>query len=905
MAKIFVENKPYEIKDGTNLLGACLTLGFNLPYFCWHPAMGSVGACRQCAVKQFRDENDKRGRLVMACMTAATDGARISIEDPEAREFRASIIEGLMLNHPHDCPVCDEGGECHLQDMTVMTGHDYRRYRGLKRTFENQNLGPFVNHEMNRCIQCYRCTRFYNDYAGGHDFGTFVLRNLVFFGRAEDGVLESEFSGNLVEVCPTGVFDDKTLKEHYTRKWDLTTAPSICVNCGLGCNTIAGERYGSLRRIRNRYNGEVNGYFICDRGRYGYEFVNSHKRVKKPLAIKEGSEDVLSKTDAIQRVVGMLSEGRVIGIGSPRASLETNFALRTLVGVDNFYSGMNDMDHHLTSLMIEILQTGPAKSPSMQDIRNSDAVLILGEDVTNSAPMLDLSIRQAVHNKSMEAVRKMKIPEWDDNAVRESMQDSKGPLYIAYPKATKLDEVSTGVYHAPPDEIARLGFAIANLIDSKSPKVNGLSTDVLSRAKEIAAALQSAEHPLIMSGPGCESEVVIQAAANIGWALCKQGKPAQLCYTMPEANTFGLGLLGGKPLDESFKDAHAGIIKTIIIAENDLYRRVQTDRINALFQSDINTVVLDYLMNQTSRRADILFPTATFAESDGTFVNNEGRAQKYYQVFPAEADVQPSWKWIGDIMSASSQHRGMSWKNYDDVVAELAREEHVFEGVTKIAPPASYRIAGQKIAREPHRYSGRTANLANINVSEPKPPDDPETPFSFTMEGYQEEPHPALIPRYWSPGWNSVQALNKFQEEVAGPLRGGDPGVRLVEPHEDSEPKYFESVPDQFERRKNKWLIVPLHHIFGSEELSVHTNGVSQLAPNPYMVINPEDAAVLKVNEGNAVEVTTEGESFVVPVKLEATLPTGVVGIPLGLPGFHMSAVVGKFGKIVKSNAVR
>ena len=149
----------------------------------------------------------------MSCMTPAAEGTRISIDDPEAAEFRAGIIEGLMLNHPHDCPVCDEGGECHLQDMTVMTGHDYRRYEFDKRTFRNQNLGPLVNHEMNRCIQCYRCVRYYRDYAGGDDLNAFASRNTVFFGRHEDGVLENEFSGNLVEVCPTGVFTDKTLKQ--------------------------------------------------------------------------------------------------------------------------------------------------------------------------------------------------------------------------------------------------------------------------------------------------------------------------------------------------------------------------------------------------------------------------------------------------------------------------------------------------------------------------------------------------------------------------------------------------------------------------------------------------------------------------------------------------------------------
>ncbi|MFZ0391957.1 MAG: 2Fe-2S iron-sulfur cluster-binding protein, partial [Calditrichia bacterium] len=156
MAKIFIDNKPFEVGAKKNLLDAIISLGLDLPYFCWHPAMGSVGACRQCAIKIFKDEKDTRGKITMACMEPAAEGTRISINDPEAREFRAGIIEWLMTNHPHDCPVCDEGGECHLQDMTVMTGHVYRRHRFHKRTYRNQNLGPFINHEMNRCIQCYR-----------------------------------------------------------------------------------------------------------------------------------------------------------------------------------------------------------------------------------------------------------------------------------------------------------------------------------------------------------------------------------------------------------------------------------------------------------------------------------------------------------------------------------------------------------------------------------------------------------------------------------------------------------------------------------------------------------------------------------------------------------------------------
>ena len=261
LVTVVIDGVEYQAEEGRNMLDVALALGFDLPYFCWHPVMGSIGACRQCAVRLYWTDRggNERSEIAMACMTEAQEGTKIDIFDPDAIRFRAEMIELMMLSHPHDCPVCDEGGECHLQDMTVMTGHSYRRYRGRKRTWVNQELGPFVTHELNRCITCYRCTRFYNDYAGGRDFGVFGIRNQVYFGRAESGTLESEFSGNLIEVCPTGVFDDKPFSRRYTRKWDLQTAPSVCVHCSLGCNTLPGERYGELRRIRNRYHHQVKG----------------------------------------------------------------------------------------------------------------------------------------------------------------------------------------------------------------------------------------------------------------------------------------------------------------------------------------------------------------------------------------------------------------------------------------------------------------------------------------------------------------------------------------------------------------------------------------------------------------------------------------------------------------------
>jgi NADH-quinone oxidoreductase subunit G len=853
MAIVYVDKQPYQMNPKQNLLHGCLSLGMNLPYFCWHPAMGSVGACRQCAVKQFKDEADTRGQIVMACMTPAAEGTRISIQDPEAAEFRAAIIEGLMLNHPHDCPVCDEGGECHLQDMTVMTGHDYRRYTFEKRTFRNQHLGPFVNHEMNRCIQCYRCVRFYREYAGGNDLNAFALRNIVFFGRDRDGVLENEFAGNLVEVCPTGVFTDATLKRHYTRKWDLQMAPSVCVHCALGCNITAAERYGMLRRLVNRYNGEVNGYFLCDRGRFGYEFVNSERRIRQPLL----QSNVATAEAALGYLRGWTS-GKVIGIGSPRASLESNFALRSLVGDGRFYAGIPATESRLLKLMLDILRHGPAHTPALSEVESADAVLILGEDVTNVAPRMALSLRQSVRQQPMQIAERLHIPLWMDHAVREAVQDENGPLFIASTGVTRLDNIATRTFRAAPDDQARLGFAVANALDSRAPVPSkDLSEPMLTLAAEIAQALKSAKRPLVISGPSNRSAALIQAAANVAWAL----PGASLAFTAPECNSCGLALLDAPALDAALQ-AEAD---TVIILENDLYRRLPASIVDKFLTRFQHVVVLDHLETATTAKAELVLPAATFAEGDGTLVSSEGRAQRFFRAFVPSTPIQESWRWLG------------SWETLDEVTAALAASLPQLVAVTRAAPSADFRMAGAKVPREPHRYSGRTSMLANISVHEPKPPDDPDSPLSFSMEGNPDQPPSALLPFFWTPGWNSIQAVNKFQADIGGPLRQGDPGVRIIE-RNGTGFSFFDQPPPAFETREDEWLVVPLYHIFGSEELSRSAPAIAELLPAPYVALNPEDASRL----GGEVELF----GLHLPVKIAADLARGQAGVPAGVPPF-------------------
>jgi NADH-quinone oxidoreductase subunit G len=885
MPRINIDGTDYEAAAGQNLLRACLSLGFNLPYFCWHPAMGSVGACRQCAVKQFHDKDDQHGRLVMACMVEAADGARISIGDREAAKFRASVIEWLMTNHPHDCPVCEEGGECHLQDMTLMTGHAYRRYRFKKRTFRNQYLGPFITHEMNRCIACYRCVRFYRDYAGGRDFDVFAAHNHVYFGRHEDGVLENEFSGNLAEVCPTGVFDDKPFAKVYERKWDLRGTPSVCVHCALGCNTTPNERYDRARRILNRYNGEVNGYFLCDRGRFGYDFVNSPLRLRQPLLQRDGGGDPkpATKAEVLRRLTELLSSHKPIGIGSPRASLEANFALRELVGAERFHLGLSASEQELLALIIDILQRGPARAASLKGAEQADAVLVLGEDVPDTAPRLALSLRQAVRQKSLEIADRLKIPRWQDAAVRNAAQQEMSPLFIATPDATRLDDVAASAFRAAPADLARLGFAVAHELHAAAPAVPDLPDDVGVLARKIAEALKNAKRPLVVAGTGCASAAMIQAAANVVWALCRGGHAAELSFVVPECNSLGLSLVGGGTLQDAFEAVEQGAAETVIVLENDLYRRAERAAVDCCLDRARHVVVIDHLWHETAGNAEIVLPAGAFTEAEGTLVSNEGRAQRFFQLLVPEGNIQESWRWLRDMLEASGRDSG--WKRLDDVTAACANALPPLAAIPQAAPGADFRVNGAKIRRETHRSSGRTAIHAAASVHEPKPPEDPDSPLSYTMEGYYGPMPSALVPYFWAPSWNSVRAVNKFQDEVGGPLRDGDPGIRLIEPTSGAAPRYFNDVPEAFAMRAGEWLIVPLHEIFGSEELSRLAPAVAERVPQSYLALNTRDAASLDVAEGAMLAISLAGEVSHLPVKVRPDLPPGVAGMVTGLCG--------------------
>lgn len=771
-----------------------------------------------------------------------------------------------------------------------MTGHSFRRYRFTKRTHRNQDLGPFISHEMNRCIACYRCVRYYKDYADGTDLGVYGAHDNVYFGRPEDGTLESEFSGNLVEICPTGVFTDKTHSERYNRKWDMQFAPSICQQCSIGCNISPGERYGELRRIENRYNGTVNHYFLCDRGRFGYGYVNLKDRPRQPVQRRGDDFITLNAEQAMQGAADILRQSKkVIGIGSPRASVESNFALRELVGEENFYTGIAHGEQERLQLALKVLREGGIYTPALREIESYDAVLVLGEDVTQTGARVALAVRQAVKGKAREMAAAQKVADWQIAAILNIGQRAKHPLFVTNVDDTRLDDIAAWTYRAPVEDQARLGFAIAHALDNSAPAVDGIEPELQSKIDVIVQALAGAKKPLIISGTNAGSLEVIQAAANVAKALKGRGADVGITMIARSVNSMGLGIMGGGSLEEALTELETGRADAVVVLENDLHRHASATRVNAALAKAPLVMVVDHQRTAIMENAHLVLSAASFAESDGTVINNEGRAQRFFQVYdPAYYDSKTvmleSWRWLHSLHSTLLS-REVDWTQLDHVIDAVVAKIPELAGIKDAAPDATFRIRGQKLAREPHRYSGRTAMRANISVHEPRQPQDIDTMFTFSMEGNnQPTAHRSQVPFAWAPGWNSPQAWNKFQDEVGGKLRFGDPGVRLFETSENGL-DYFTSVPARFQPQDGKWRIAPYYHLFGSDELSQRAPVFQCRMPQPYIKLNPADAAKLGVNAGTRVSFSYDGNTVTLPVEIAEGLTAGQVGLPMGMSG--------------------
>jgi NADH-quinone oxidoreductase subunit G len=693
MPKLTIDDRKIEVAAGTKVIEAAAGLGIMIPRFCYHPALGSVGACRVCAVKVI--EGPVKG-VQMSCMMDAADGMKISTTDAEAVEFRRYVIEWLMMNHPHDCPVCDEGGHCLLQDMTVSGGHGIRRYPGRKRTYPDQDLGPLVQHEMNRCIHCYRCSRFYQQFCGYRDLGALGIGNRTYFGRMASGNLENPFSGNLSDICPTGVYTDKPSR-FFGRRWDYQRTPSLCINCSLGCHAVTSVRYRQVLRQEARANPAVNGWFLCDRGRYGFFYASLPGRPRQAAVKGEASAMDEALAHARSRLEALPPDAVAV-IASPRSSLEV-LAMTERAAKLKGWRGPAFFANAVTALKVKTavgrLEAGLAVS--LGEIEQADFILVVGADPVNEAPMLALALRQAVQKGAGVVVLDPR------------------PIFLPFEfihAPAALDELGSLLGRLVKKSIGPAGLEgpaaefYASLPDEAGKAPEGLAS--------AAGLLAESLRPVIVCGTGMVAPEGVDLAADAALLLAATQKKAGLFYLLPEANAFAAGLLAqaASTTTAMLKAAAAGEVKALIFVENDPYAVFPERELleQALAKVEL-LIVLDYLDTPLSRKAHVFLPTQTLYESGGVFINQEGRAQYSPVAYAGGAPVletgggdHPPRVYGSGLTGADPQPAGqiMSRLAGEAIFFEIGSRPEYFAGsapeLTQLADVRSFPEEGLRLA---------------------------------------------------------------------------------------------------------------------------------------------------------------------------------------------------------------
>jgi NADH-quinone oxidoreductase subunit G len=806
MPTLVIDDREIEVPPGTKVIQAAEKLGIMIPRFCYHPALGYVGACRVCAVKFL--QGPFKG-VQMSCMIDVQDGMIVSTTDEEAVDFRKHVIEWLMLHHPHDCPVCDEGGHCLLQDMTVAGGHGIRRYLGPKRTYRDQYLGPLVQHEMNRCIHCYRCSRFYQEYSGYRDLGVLRIGNRTYFGRYKDGPLESPFAGNLTDICPTGVYTDKPSR-FIGRRWDFERGPSLCINCSLGCHTVASTRYRQVVCQEARFSEIVNGYFICDRGRYGFAYTSQPER---PRHARIGSEEV-SWEDTLQTVAKRLNQiSRQAGsdaiacMGSTRSSLETQGMLKRLCQENGWRDPVFWMEHDMALKVKRAVSNQLSESSvSLREVEQADFILTVGADPLNEAPMLAMAMRQAHRNGARIAVLDPRPIELPFEYLHEPVSPEALNLWVGRLIKSGIDrEITTALG----EEASEFYNAI--------PKVDLLHLEHLS---DIVADLRVSQRPVIVCGMDTVTPTTPDLAADWVALFKAAGKQAGIFYTLPGANAFGAALFSedGQSFDQLLTQIEKGDVKALVIIETDpFWHFSDRKRLDAAFAKLDFIVVLDYINSQAVQLAHIFLPTATVYETDGVFVNQEGRAQLARHVLQGGIPV-----------------------------AQVGGGDH---------PPRQYDTG----------IPGKDSRPAWLTLAA----------FAYGESQIDEEMMRANLWNWLaeiSPGLADIPSHEKLTDEGIRLIVSGNRNSRFS--------LDWSAELENYLAAAEGYKLLTVDWTFGTEELSAHSPVLQKVERTPCLFMHRRDAAKLDLTDGDTVVIKVDTGTLEVTLCLAENMAGSLVVLP-------------------------
>lgn len=388
MVNLTIDGQAVSVPKGTLVITAAFAAGIDVPYFCHHPRLRPVGACRQCLVRV-----EKMNKLQTACTTPVAEGMVVDTASPEVKQAQNGILEFLLINHPLDCPICDRGGECPLQNMTFQYGPGVTRFIDEKRHFPKAvPISEYVVLDRERCIQCARCTRFTEEISGDGELAIENRGNASIISPFSPDGFQSKFSGNTIELCPVGALTSRTYR-FAARPWEFQSQDSICSMCGVGCNVAVQTRNGELMRVNARLNEDVNEEWTCDRGKFEQYWVNSSERVKEP-SVRQAAQMARSTWDdalaAAAKGMKDAADGNatsVAGIGSTRCSNEDLYLFGRLMRT---VLGTNNLDHRMTNFPILPMQT------TIAGVGDAKQIIAVGAAIDDVLPVLWLRVFKAI-----------------------------------------------------------------------------------------------------------------------------------------------------------------------------------------------------------------------------------------------------------------------------------------------------------------------------------------------------------------------------------------------------------------------------------------------------------------------------------------------------------------------------
>jgi NADH-quinone oxidoreductase subunit G len=624
LIKVTINEKVFEVPKGARLIDVCREKGFDIPSFCYYADLALQASCRMCLVRI-----EKMPKLQTSCTITCTDGMVVTTQSEEIEKAQRGMTEFLLANHPLDCPVCDRGGECELQEMTFDWGGLEERFTEEKNYYAEKYLSPMVANDSQRCILCKRCTRVCDEWmgeeaieAGGRGAHTVIGTYL--------GWLDCSQCGNCIEVCPTGTLLDATYR-HQTRPWELAQTISTCNFCSDGCQMSLGSRGGELMRVvaRDRYVNGINGEFLCVKGRFGHPFVNHEARIRTPMIrYKKGGKLIPATWDeAIRHIAERLDtiandHGRnAIGIiASPRMTNEGLHVLHRfateLVATDNY----TVTDSFSLKSLFENLG---APLATHRDIRYARTILLIGGEPEELQPLTGKQIRQAVRNGGAK-------------------------LIIANPVRIRLVEQATAFLHIRPGTEDAIVLALANQSsDSLAAQKAGIEVKEIDAARQILA--ETTGDLVVMFG----GEISREAQSVVGQlqqVLGAEGRRV-LIHPLPLFNNsigaHDMGMLDGAMTPSEMLDASGDAIRAMYVAGSFLPQHLE-GREEALARLDF-LVVQELFESETTATADVVLPAASYAEQDGTFTNNDGLVQRVRQSIPPLHQAKPDWMIVAQL----------------------------------------------------------------------------------------------------------------------------------------------------------------------------------------------------------------------------------------------------------------